>query len=79
VKAFSSRQKSSLSIQEIIYSLKISIADGFFATAFVTLTGTVFLPAFLLTIGAEWKFYLIIESQEIYWFNRPKISCFFDA
>jgi MFS family permease len=44
---------ASLTAEEIIYSLKISIADGFFATAFVTLTGTVFLPAFLLAIGAN--------------------------
>jgi len=44
---------AALSPQEIIYSLKISIADGFFATAFVTLTGTVVLPAFLLAIGAS--------------------------
>lgn len=53
MKSSPARKKSTLSTQEIIYSLKISIADGFFATAFVTLTGTVFLPAFLLAIGAN--------------------------
>lgn len=31
----------------------MSIYDGFFAVAFVTLTGSVFLPAFLLKIGAS--------------------------
>ena len=47
------RVATSLPPREIISSLKISIYDGFFAVAFVTLTGSVFLPAFMLAIGAS--------------------------
>lgn len=53
VSSVSSRVTTSLTAREIISSLKISIYDGFFAVAFTALTGSVFLPAFLLKIGAS--------------------------
>jgi MFS family permease len=41
------------SVQRTIYSLKRSIYDGFFAQAYINLTGTIFLPAYALILGAQ--------------------------
>jgi hypothetical protein len=47
------QRKTSLRPVQIVAALKISIYDGFFAQAFATLTGGVFLPAFALALGAN--------------------------
>jgi MFS family permease len=41
------------SIKNTIQNLKYSIYDGFFAQIYVNLTGTIFLPAYALLLGAQ--------------------------
>lgn len=41
------------SVGKLIYGLKCSIFDGLFAQAYANLTGTIFLPAYALILGAQ--------------------------